>query len=222
MASTGKCGTTFMTQVFGRFTDIPALHEPRPKCRGEGSEGVMENINNDSVLSNRSKQALARKVERIKECSKGGNYFEGSNYFIKAFAKTVLDNFDDVYCIYLHRNIFDLLASFAYRYKTHGFRPGFELLPWWKNNILRIDKRMNYFETIVWNWYETQARFLALKHRFVKTYDFDFKYINDMSEYCKLFDSFNIKYKLVKPTGLEKSQTVGLSLEEAGKIIRSA
>jgi len=187
VCSTGRCGTKFMASAFNLLTNIPSFHESSPYCIGQTSK----EINNDCV-SPKSQKIIDDKIAKV--CSYG-NYFEANNMFIKSFVWPLLDAIDDLYVIYLHRNPLDTFLSHAER----GWKLGWDWLlqPQWKLNFMRTEQSMTYLEAINWNWYEVRERFLRLKKYFVKTYDFDFRKINDLNEYYKLFDAFGIEHEKV-------------------------
>lgn len=219
VASTGRCGTSFMTQVFGRLTDFPSFHEPLPKGKG----CLLQEINDDMSYSSETVNTLKDKIDCIRGNAVNGNYFESNNYFMRTFVYAVLDAFDDVYCIYLHRNLVDLLASFAVRYVQQGEKRR-HLEPTWENNILKATGEMTYFEKMAWNYFEIRERFYSLQDRFVKTYNFDFKYINNVDEWYKMFDHFGINAKRIEKFPVEwkrNTSTMFGSLTEAVEIIRS-
>jgi hypothetical protein len=187
VANTGRCGTKFMAQAMGALTDIPSFHEQSPFCIGETSK----EINNDCI-SGPTRAIIDEKIEKVKACP---NYFEASNMFIKSFVWPFLDAFDDLHVVYLHRNPMDTFVSHAER----GWKLGWDWLlqPRWKRNFLRSDEPMTYLEGIMWNWFEVRERFLRLRPRFRKTYDFDFRKIGDMTEYHKMLDHFGIPYRRI-------------------------
>ena len=191
IAGCGRNGTKFMSQVFSLLTQIPSYHEMPPYCIGETSKDV----NNNEVISDKTRYVFQQKIAKIKHYSKNGDYFESNNMFIKSFIWPVMANFDDVYCIYLHRNLMDTFLSHADR----GWKFGYDwfLQSHWKKCLLRTSKPMLYYENIMWNWFEIRQRFYHWKDQFVKTYDFDFKKINDLKEYYKLFEHFKIPYKII-------------------------
>ena len=188
-ATTGRTGTKFMTSVFSLLTDIPSFHEMAPYCIGETSKDV----NNNEVISENTRSIFRQKIAKIKHYSKDGDYFEANNMFIKSFIWPVMANFDDVYCIYLHRNPMDTFLSHADR----GWKFGYDWLlqSHWGKNQLKTQEAMLYYENIMWNWFEVRERFFRWKNQFIKTYDFDFRNLNNLEEYYKLFEHFGITYK---------------------------
>ena len=63
VASTGRCGTYFMTKVFQQFTNIPSYHEGTPQCINT----VLEEVNN-RLPSPATKKVLEKKAGVINEC----------------------------------------------------------------------------------------------------------------------------------------------------------
>lgn len=187
VAGTGRNGTKFMTQAIAYLTDIPSFHEQSPYCIGQTSK----EINNDCV-SGESQKIVDDKIAKVKCYDR---YFEANNMFIKSFVWSFLDVFDDLCVIYLHRNPLDSFLSMAER----NWRLGLDWLlqPHWKRNFMRSEEPMKYNELINWNWYEVRERFLKLRRYFVKTYDFDFRKINDVQEYYRMLEHFGIGYQKI-------------------------
>ncbi|GAG82788.1 unnamed protein product, partial [marine sediment metagenome] len=147
IATTPRSGTLFLTEIFKLLTDIPSYHESIPYCIGQTSYEV----NNDCV-SRDTQYILDEKVRRIKrDSSPPGDYFEANNMFIKSMVWTVLDNFDDVHCIYLHRNPMDVFFSLAARNWKRGW--DWVLQPGWKLNRLKTVKPTTYHEAVMFMWY---------------------------------------------------------------------
>jgi len=224
VASTGRCGTYFMTKVFQQFTNIPSFHEGIPKC----INAVLEDVNTGTGIQSQSTQTvLKKKVGVITECSVDGKYFESNHMFIKSFYREVLDTFNDVCCIYLHRNLLDVLISFSQL-------PNHQQLDWllqshWRGNILRTREPLSNYQNIAWNWFEVRERFAQFRGYFYKTWDMSFENLNSPKEWARMFDHFGIKakpefYKLKEfPKDLEKNDLVakeGKSAEELLKGVR--
>lgn len=192
VCSTGRCGTLFMAEVFNYMTDIPSFHEPHPRCINV----VMKEVNNSEELSEDTKFILDEKIGQIKQCSdKEGNYFESNNMFIKSYVDKVLNSFDDVYCIHLYRNPLEVFFSFSQ--KNSALRLDWILRSYWKRNLIKLTNGLSPYGDILWQWFEVRKRFYYYKSRFVKTYDFDFRNINNLDEYYKLFNHFDIKAKKI-------------------------
>lgn len=190
VASTGRSGTYFMTKVFEQYTDIPSYHEGTPKCINT----VLKEVNTFN-LSKETKEVLKEKIKRITACSKNGAYFESNHMFIKSFYQTVLDNFQsDVYCIYLHRNIQDVLISFT-QMDNHLQLDDWFLKSNWGNNCFQTIEPLSGYQNIVWNWFEVRERFYSLGSRFAKVWDFPFTKLNSVAEWKKMFAHFGIKAK---------------------------
>jgi len=217
VASTGRCGTKYLTGVFERLTNIPSFHEPRPV----GINEVMRDVNDSEVISENTEFIIREKLQRIVGAEVGNAYFEASNTFIKTFAPYVLDAFDDCYCIYLHRNVLDTLISYVL--KNEGYKLDWFLQPHWKQNLFRCEPGMSFNDIVIWQWYEVRQRFHYYKDRFVDIFDFDFKDINNLERYYELFDRFKIKAKRVKelPPDIPKNPKVAVSTIPIEKVIQN-
>lgn len=196
-ASSGRAGTRFFKEVFSALTDIPSYHENWPKCINVVNEDLN---NNEGVVQPNTTIVLQQKVKSIRKIAeKTGSYFESNHMFIKAFCPAVLNAFPgEVYCIYINRNIADMLFSYTQRGRRARFPMDFQLNPGWAGNVLRTAADYGFYETVVWNYFEVKERFRIYKSQFVKTYEFDFEKINDLAEWYRLFDHFGIEAKKVK------------------------
>lgn len=219
VASTGRCGTYFMTKVFQQFTTIPSYHEGTPQCINT----VLEEINN-GLPSRETKKVLEKKAGTIVECAVNGDYFESNHMFIKSFYQTVLDNFSDVYCIYLHRPLPDVLISFSQL-------PNHQQLDWllqahWQNNLLRTREPLSNYQNIAWNWFEVRERFIRLRSHFYKTWNLSFENLNSVKEWVRMFDHFHIKakpefYRLKEfPKEIEKNDVVAKGGKPAEELLK--
>lgn len=189
VASTGRCGTMYMAEVFKALTDIPTFHEPEP-------------FGNDIIRAVNSvderKPATVRRIvkEKVDKIEKWGDYCETSSMFIKVWVDKFLDAFyKDVYCIYLDRNVMDYFASYIQHTEAYtSGHMGSLLHSCWSNNVLKMPESLNWYNTILWNYYEVKARYSLWKFSFKKTYCFDFEQINNRSEYHRMFDYFGIPF----------------------------
>ena len=202
VCTTGRSGSMFLTETMKQLTDIPSFHEAVPYCIGQTNYEV-----NDCCISDITHRVLDAKIRQIEANSDSqGNYFEANNMFIKSFSGAVLNAFrDDVYCIYLHRNPIDVFFSLGNR----NWRKGYDWLlrPQWERSIIKVDYQTTYYEDLMLMWYEVQARFEKLKPQFKKTWDFNFKDLNNLEEYYKMFEHFGIDHKRVSeiPVSLKKN-----------------
>ena len=198
VANSGRCGSLFMSEVFRKLTTFPSFHEPMP--RGDGK--MLEYVNNPTGLfPNRIIDELYDKISQIKNDSRNGNYFESNQMFIKSFKDAVFRTLDDVYVIYLYRNPIEVTMSY-YKKKQSQEKQwnNWHLQSHWKNNILRTSEPLSFYENCYWECMEIRERFLKLKYNDMpwhsnKTFEFDFRKLNDIREWKKLFRQFGIKHK---------------------------
>ena len=192
-ASPGRSGTRFFAEMFKHFTDIPSFHEPLPKCVNE----VCAEMNCvDEIVPSETQDILNIKIQRIKKAAKNGWYFESNHMFIKSFFKTIIWPFEEMGCIYINRPITDYLMSYSQRGKRHKWPLDFQLDPTWEQNELQMKPSdYSFYEILAWNWFEAKARYLKAQYMFKKTYEFDFRKINDIGEWQKLFAHFEVPLK---------------------------
>ena len=212
-ANSGRCGSRFLSAAIGHLTGIPSFHEPCPWLINE----VCRDINNAEVkFSENTKRVLYEKIRFIIENARDGWYCETSQMFIKCLVDTVLLNFKDVYVIYLERNLDEVLLSYyrkCWRREIDWF-----LQPQWKANFLRKKGNFSFMDIVEFNWHEVKARYEAYKHRFTKTWEFDFKDMNNLDEYYRMFDHFGMEYRKIKrfPPLIKEYKNVLAEAEKAG------
>lgn len=188
-ASTGRCGTLFASEVFRSLTGVPSFHEPYPWC----VDKTLEEVNGVEPYSKETGLELAAKIEQIRECSYGDWYFESNQMFIKSYAYQVLHNFKEIGVLYIERNPVDIVLSYTKKSRNYG--SGWFLRSNWKANMLRIDCKLPFYDNILWQWFEIKERYNWLKKYCAKTYELDFKNINDPEEWKRIFKCFGVEYK---------------------------
>jgi len=187
-----------MSEIFRRLTAIPSFHEPKPRCDGE----ILKYINKDNTLKrmpNKVMQELVNKITQVRNDSVDGNYFESSQLFVKSFCYWMIEAFKkDVYVIYLHRNPIEVTMSY-YKKKIHQEKQwnSWHLQSHWGKNILKTKGKLSFYENCLWQCYEIRERFLRLYWELPEpnTFEFDFRKLNDVTEWKRLFRQFRIKHK---------------------------
>lgn len=190
VASTGRCGTYFMSEIFQKLTSIPSFHEPQPWCAGQ----TLEEVNNSiGFLSYKTIEELNEKITQVKADTRDGWYFESNQIFIKSYIRPMLENFaGEIGCIYLHRNPIETIISYQ---KKNPRRDGaWKLRSHWKKNILRTEEILSFHENNLWQCLEIRERFLKYRQRFTKVFDFDFKDLNKAHVWKLLFNQFGIQH----------------------------
>jgi hypothetical protein len=189
VVSTGRCGTFFMAQVMQRLTAIPSFHEPEPWCADE----VVEEVNGEYAVSQEVDKTLKDKVAQVGLDSRRGMYFESNQMFIKSYWERILDAFDDVYGVYLWRNPLDVTISYYKKFQHQ--ESGWFLESHWPRNHLRTEARLPFYENAMWQCLEVKERWLATRHRFVDTFEFDFRKLDDVDEWKRFFERLKIPHK---------------------------
>ena len=141
VASTGRCGTKFMAEVFGALTGFPSYHEAAPLCIGR----TLEETNTRAEYSKETKEELTKKVEQVKSCSVNGDYFESSQMFIKSYSELMLLAFKRISVIYIERNPIDVALSYAE--KCPAGEADWHLRSHWSKNLLQTIGRGTCRET---------------------------------------------------------------------------
>ena len=187
-ANAGRSGSAFVAGALGHLTGIPSFHEPFPRLIGR----VLEEVNDDRI-SAETKRVIEAKIVEIERASRDGWYCETSQQFIKCFAEFALAAWDDVYCIYIHRNPLDVIMSY-FRHLDGSYPDEWLLKPEWKKNLVKIREPLSWAELLLFNWLEVRERYLSLKPRFTKVYELDFMRIGNKTEYIKMFEHFELEW----------------------------
>jgi len=202
-ASTGRCGTLFASEVFRTLTAVPSYHEPQPWCVDQ----TLEDINNKNILSRYSQIELDDKIQQIRDSVYKGWYFESSQMFIKSYYMQVLENFDNIGCLYIERNPTDVLKSYAKKCRHRD--GGWFLRSNWRANELRMSEELPFYDNVLWQWLEVKERYIKIKRYFNKTYELDFRNINNPDEWRRIFKAFSVPHREFKnlPKNLRKNQS---------------
>lgn len=189
IASTGRCGTKFIFNVWKYFTEYPSFHEPVPHCAGQ----TLREVNNECGMNKTSREELRTKLTQISGDAKEGNYFESNQMFIKSYLHLVTykKEFRPLYVIYINRNPIEVAMSYFKKTPKHDM--SWHLQPQWQKNIMRGRKGLSFHEISLWQCLEIRERFLLWKEKFDKTYELDFRKISDPEEHKKIFAHFEIK-----------------------------
>lgn len=211
VANTGRCGSLFVSNMFNSLTYIPSFHEPVPFCIGDTVKEVNTYVDSYSEDVN---SEIANKLKQIEIDSIDGDYMESNQMFIKSYVDVVLENFDDVYCIYLYRDPLDTMLSW-WKKIHNDLKTDWFLQSHWKKNILRTNKELFFFENARWQCHEVEKRFLKYKQKFTKTYVLDFEKLNDSLEWRRLFKHFRINHKDFRELPKVRQNEIRMSREEA-------
>ena len=209
VASTGRCGTRFMTWVFRHYTTVSAFHEPDPKLFLTDAEGL-----NAGAIGRDTSQRILRKFRWIETMAKNGDYFESSNMFIKSWADAAAARWEgEIGIVYLRRDLAGYLASFTRRGKRGKkgrFESAFLLDPTAPGNRMPGFEGMSYYEIVAWNYFEAQARFLEMKKTGIPTFELEFKDINSIPIWKELFSTFGIEHRLPPkfPDNADRHQSI--------------
>ena len=199
VASTGRCGTRFMRWVFREYTAVPAFHEPDPKLNGHDMAEI-----NSGRISPGCKKRIEEKFRFIDENTKDGYYFESSCAFIKSWAELALDRYGpDVGIIYIRRDLANLLVSWTRRGKRGRkgrFQSAFMLDPETEGTLLPGFTGMSFYERAAWNYFEVAGRFYHLRNnglgsRISRSFEMEFKNLNDPETWRNLFRTFDVQVR---------------------------
>jgi len=194
-ANSGRCGSLYLACLLEHLTGIPSRHEPVPWMIGQTLKEL-----NDGNASRETLFVLDQKIAQIRRDASRLGYIETNQQFIKCYADRVLDEFEDVYCIYLYRNPLDVIIS--YGEKLVGLPLDWFLQPHWERNAWRSEQPMrSYYDIVLYNWYEVRERYFRYKPKFTKTYELSFEDLNNLPEIYRMLRHFNVAYKV--PTDME-------------------
>lgn len=191
VASTGRCGTKFLSVVWKEYTEYPSLHEPVPFCAGQ----TLREVNNECGINSDTHRELKTKILQILEDQQNGNYFESNQMFIKSYVSRVVydKRFRPLFVIYLYRDPVSMVMS--YYKKIPGKDLSWSLQPQWQKSLMKGHKGMSFMDIQLWNHFEIRERFLTWRDKFDKAYELDFKKLNDPREHARIFDHFEVSHR---------------------------
>lgn len=189
VASTGRCGTVFMSEVMRKLTCIPSFHEPLPWC----VDDTLREVNDvpSRLHSASTKEELEAKRAQVERDTMDGWYFESNQMFIKSYYHLFAQ--EDIGVIYLWRNPMDTLISYAK--KCWRREDGWFLKSHWNYNILQTAEQLTFYENVLWQWYEIRERYHASREHFGATYEFPFTKLNSVEEWKKMLAHFDIPHR---------------------------
>lgn len=191
VASMGRSGTYYMSEVIKVLATIPSICEYIPHCLGE----VMNEVNNldEFNYSAETTKQLEEKIAKIRQKTKDGIYFESGSSFIRSYVERVLEEFNDVCCIYLPRDPVDTRTAW-YTRKLYQ-QDIWHLKSHWKKNLLRTNNILDKHENFLWEWFEIRQRYYHYKPRFKKTFEFDFRDIESPKRWKEFFTHFGVTHE---------------------------
>lgn len=209
VSSIGRSGTKFLSELFGKLTDLPSYHSIEPHCLGTN---LTKKNNGEKDIPEFNK-----KINKIKKLSSDKNgIFESSHIFLRGYADLVVAaNLKPVYVIHMTRDPLEVARSYLNRDSV----PGMDNRPWrlplkTKNSLLREipTKELNPFQKNICDWIENELKYQQMKHQFDKTFDFYHSDLNNAEKYSEMFQHFGIKLdtikiaEILKEKGLDKNK----------------
>lgn len=211
VASTGRCGTRHIAEVFGALTGIPSFHEPLPWLIGPTCEAVNNRpIRDYFVYPQPIFERLRAKLVEVEKYSLDGWYFESSQIFVKSFADFALESWSgEVACIYLYRNPTGVLRSYRNKFAGKLYKPDWFLRPHWSSNVLKSAEDKSFDETVLWQCLEIRERYLRLRKKFAAVYEMDFDNLGSVWEWKRMFSALGVRHLPFEmmPTGLERNES---------------
>lgn len=192
-ASTGRCGTGFLSECFKHYTYIAAFHEQPPVLAGK----LLEEINNTNAIDN---ELLIRKAKAI---ARNPFYIDTAHQYMRGYYKYALAYIPNHKVIKLSRHPAEVISSRMNRNIIPG-NNGWVLKPTWRCNTLKIKKQdwglLSNPEKIAWDWLEVENRFWKNKHLFgqISYLKFDDLTSTPYKSVKKICDEFGIKHCKLK------------------------
>jgi hypothetical protein len=214
VASPGRSGTKFLSELFGSITQIPSFHTPAPECAGRD----MWDFNNGVDIDRR----LNEKVESIKKKARDGDYFESAPTFIKCFGEKITEEFKDHAVIHLFRDPLFVAKSFSNRSSgpDEGNLHRWRLSMHGKKNILQISgNKLTLYQKNLWEWLEVELRYDKFKETYKKTFDLSFQDINGCRSYEGMLNHFGIVYDRNKLTDILKNNKLSRNTNKIRTVV---
>ncbi len=214
-ASTGRAGTLFCSEIMRKLTCVPSFHEPQPWC----VDDTLREVNDlpGAKHSAATTAELEEKWSQVQRDAMDGWYFESNQMFIKSYMQ--LFALDDIGVIYLWRNPMDVLLSYAK--KCQRREAGWFLQSHWRFNHLRTTEPLSFYENVLWQWYEVRERYMRAREHFGKTYELDFRRLNEPEDWKKLFKHFGIPHRdFTHLPNVKRNEILGDDGAEVAKLRR--
>lgn len=176
-----------MQGVLSELLGLDVKHEYTPHCHAE----AMRDLNNNDTYSEETNRDLDMKVLKIRRVE--GDYVDVGQGFMKSYIYRFIDEFDDMDCIHLFRDPKEVMESWKSRKPSQQEK--WHLKSHWKKNLTRTNHILPEYENWEWECGEIAARFKHYKPYFRRTFEFDFRDLNDPSRWRELFSEFDIEYK---------------------------
>jgi hypothetical protein len=209
-ATTGRSGTTSLTEIFKAVPDSVSYHEPYPIM----NEQWLERASNGDEASVNNYFKTVKSVY-IRRGAIGSRYYlEANHLFLKTFISPAIEEFGKrLEIIHLVRPAIEVSNSIYRIGNWPGTHDGDK---WWlsyraQNNVIGIADLLDNdtglahpFYKALWYWYETEARVARYKALYprVKFHDFSTTSFNDFEKVCQLFNDLGVCYDRNKLSGL--------------------
>jgi len=177
VATTGRSGTTTLSDLFTGLPQCIALHEPYPCMLSDWPTGLdlsTESASKAIAEFHRSHFQAKKRINILRAAAGHTLYLETNHQFVKNFANPAIDYFGDrLRVIHLVRNPVSVATSF-YAIDSIPGRPEMGRLymidPRQRDNVLPINDVLegdpdfsHDLYRCLWYWYETEARVIRLE-----------------------------------------------------------
>lgn len=166
-ATTGRSGTTTLTQLFSAVPSCKSLHEPWPPMSG----AALRAASYGDVRFVRAAFRRVKAVNILRAAAGHRYYFEANHCFVKTFAELAAEEFGDrLAVIHLVRPTIEVAMSIFRLREEPGTAVGNS---WWldyraPSNLIQIadllESSLSHpFYKALWYWHEVEARIAALR-----------------------------------------------------------
>lgn len=160
VASSGRCGTGYLSKGFERFTNISAFHEQAPVLFGDLSDQA-NHLAMDSVFLDIKAQNIA----------KHSFYIDTAHQFMRGFYRYALKHMPNLKVIKLARDPLEVARSRIHRQVVPGRTPWLGKFDDELNIIKLTDEEWNSLtdlQKILLDWIEHEQRFHETKDQFAQ------------------------------------------------------
>jgi len=205
-STTGRSGTTTLTNILASCENVSAFHEPYPIMNGRALKEY--NNNNKNRAENMFNYIKVPNI--LRSIASSDTYFESNHMFIKSYIEFAYNYFGEkMSVIHLRRNPLEVADSIISIQNEPGTVSGnhWWLGYKWNGNLIKIDEFLDSYTGIeasflkaLWYWFEIEARinYWQIKLPDLKVKKIETNQLNNLQTVTELLDELNVPYKYEK------------------------
>ncbi len=205
-STTGRSGTTTLTNILAACENVSAFHEPYPIMNGK----TLKEYNNNDKERARNMFNFIKVPNILRSIGLSETYFESNHMFIKSYVEFAYQYFgNSMRVIHLRRNPLEVADSIISIQNEPGTESGNQ---WWlgynwNGNLIQIEEFLDSYTGIeasflkaLWYWYEVEARITYWKQKLpdLTVVTIETEQLNHLQTVTKLLDSLSVPYEYNK------------------------